>query len=134
MAGPAASDVLGRVTLVTGPEEFLGERTIVRRARPRCGATTREAELSETMAGSLTMAELGELACAVAVLDDALRRRPPAGGPAGGVASRPRSTTPQAPAEDVALVLVHGGGPEGQRRAHQAAQAAGRDRGEVACR
>ena len=36
-----------------------------------------------------------------------------------------------APAEDVALVLVHGGGQKGSRRAHQAAQAVGGDRGEV---
>ena len=28
MAGPSPSDVLGRVTLVTGKEEFLGERTV----------------------------------------------------------------------------------------------------------
>ena len=58
---PTPQDVLGRITLITGPEEFLGERAVagvraaVRRHDP-------EAEVSETMAGSLTMAELGDLA------------------------------------------------------------------------
>ena len=28
MANPQPQDVLGRITLVTGPEEFLGERAI----------------------------------------------------------------------------------------------------------
>ena len=61
MANPKPQDVLGRITLVTGPEEFLGERAIdaVRAVVRRHDA---EAELSETMAGSLTMAELGDLA------------------------------------------------------------------------
>src|SRR3954467_9576448 len=59
MAG--AETPLGRVTLVTGKEEFLGERTVaaardaVRRADP-------EAEFSETLAGGLTLATFGELA------------------------------------------------------------------------
>ena len=39
MAGPRASDVLGRVTLVTGKEEFLGERAVTQ-VRERCAATT----------------------------------------------------------------------------------------------
>jgi len=41
MAGPVASDVLGRVTLVTGPEEFLAERTIVRCGPPFARTTPR---------------------------------------------------------------------------------------------
>jgi len=28
MAKPQANDVLGRITLVTGPEEFLNQRTV----------------------------------------------------------------------------------------------------------
>ena len=58
--GPRAEDVLGRVTLVTGKEEFLNERTVVavREAVRRHDA---EAELSETQAAGLTLAELGEL-------------------------------------------------------------------------
>jgi len=53
MANPQPQDVLGRITLVTGPEEFLGERAIsaVRTAVRRHDA---EAEFSETMAASLT--------------------------------------------------------------------------------
>ena len=56
-----AETPLGRVTLVTGKEEFLGERTVaatrdaVRRADP-------EAEVSETQASGLTLATFGELA------------------------------------------------------------------------
>src|ERR1700712_2930995 len=52
---------LGRVVLVTGKEEFLGERTVsavraaVRRADP-------EAEFSETQAAGLSLATFGELA------------------------------------------------------------------------
>ena len=68
-------EVLGRVTLVTGKEEFLGERTVaavreaVRRADP-------EAEFSETQGSGLTLATLGELAAPVAVQLGPLRRRP----------------------------------------------------------
>jgi DNA polymerase-3 subunit delta len=104
-------DVLGRITLVTGPEEFLSERAVqgvraaVRRADP-------EAELSETSADQLTMATLGELAapslfsstrCVV------VRR----------LEDLPEESVPglldyaAAPADDVALALVHGGGQKG---------------------
>jgi len=111
MANPQPQDVLGRITLVTGPEEFLGERAVsaVRTAVRRHDA---EAEFSETMAGSLTMAELGDLAspslfsttrCVV------VRR----------LEDLPEESAPglldyaAAPAEDVALVLAHSGGPKG---------------------
>ena len=59
--GPTAAHVLGRVTLVTGKEEFLSERTVigVREAVRRHDA---EAEISETQAAGLTLAQLGELA------------------------------------------------------------------------
>ena len=58
--GPAPHDVLGRITLVTGKEEFLSERTVasVRDAVRRQDA---EAEVSETQATGLTLAALGEL-------------------------------------------------------------------------
>ena len=62
MAAPRAADVLGRVTLVTGKEEFLNERTVgaVRDAVRRHDA---EAELSETQAGRPDhWPTLGELA------------------------------------------------------------------------
>ena len=54
-------DVLGRLTLVTGPEEFLGERAITG-VRSAVRSHDAEAEFSDTMAASLTMAELGDLA------------------------------------------------------------------------
>jgi DNA polymerase III subunit delta len=111
MPAPDPHQVLGRVTLVTGPEEFLAERTVqevratVRRADP-------EAELSETVAGQLTMATLGELAA------------PSLFSTTRCVVVRQLEDLPEesvsglldyagAPAADVALVLVHGGGPRG---------------------
>jgi DNA polymerase-3 subunit delta len=111
MAAPDPAQVLGRVTLVTGPEEFLAERTVqqvrsaVRRADP-------EAELSETVAGQLTMATLGELAapslfsttrCVVVRQLEGLPEESATG----------LLDYAEAPADDVALVLVHGGGPRG---------------------
>src|SRR3954453_18708627 len=104
-------DVLGRLTLVTGPEEFLGERAITG-VRAAVRAHDAEAEFSETLAASLTMAELGDLAspslfsstrCIVV----------------RGLEDLPEESVPglleyaAAPAEDVALVLAHGGGPKG---------------------
>lgn len=111
MANPLPQDVLGTVTLVTGPEEFLGERAIssVRAAVRRHDS---EAELSETMAATLTMAVLGDLAspslfsstrCVV------VRR----------LEDLPEESAPglldyaAAPADDVALVLAHSGGSKG---------------------
>src|SRR3954463_11092196 len=61
MAAPQASDILGHVTLVTGPEEFLNQRTVtaaiaaVRRADP-------ESEVSRTTADQVSMAGLADLA------------------------------------------------------------------------
>lgn len=111
MAGPDPSQVLGRITLVTGPEEFMAERTVqsvraaVRQADP-------EAEFSETSADLLTMATLGELAapslfsstrCVVVRSFEDLPEESVAG----------LLDYVSAPAEDVALVLVHGGGQKG---------------------
>lgn len=104
-------DVLGRVTLVTGKEEFLGERTVtavrevVRRADP-------EAEFSETRAAGLTLATFGEMAApslfssvrcvVVRALEDL---------PEESVDGLLQYAA--APVEDVALVLVHSGGAKG---------------------
>jgi DNA polymerase-3 subunit delta len=111
MSGPAASDVLGKVTLVTGPEEFLAERT-VGQVRSAVRAHDGEAEFSETSADQLTMATLGELSapslfsstrCVV------VRR----------FEDLPEESVDElvgyagAPADDVALVLVHSGGQKG---------------------
>jgi len=111
MAGPQAADVLGRVTLVTGKEEFLNERTVsavrdaVRRHDP-------EAEMAETLAGDLSLATLGEMAAPS--LFSSIRC----------VVVRALENLPEesvegllayaaAPVDDVALVLVHGGGQKG---------------------
>jgi DNA polymerase III subunit delta len=109
--GPRPEDVLGRVTLVTGKEEFLNERTVtaVRDAVRRHDAS---AEISETGAAGLTLAELGEMSAAS--LFSSIRC----------VVVRSLENLPDesvdglldyaaAPVDDIALVLVHGGGPKG---------------------
>ncbi len=111
MSGPRAADVLGRVTLVTGKEEFLGERTVtqVRDAVRRHDA---EAEQSDTRGVDLTAASLGELAAPslfTATRCVVVR----------GLEDLPEESVDglldyaAAPVEDVALVLVHSGGQKG---------------------
>jgi DNA polymerase-3 subunit delta len=111
MRGPTAADVLGRVTLVTGKEEFLSERNVVA-VRNAVHRHDREAELSETQAAGLTLNELGELSApslfsstrCVVVL---------------GLENLPDESVDgllayaAAPVDDVAVVLVHGGGQKG---------------------
>ncbi len=111
MATPQAKDVLGHVTLVTGPEELLNRRT-VEAVVGAVRAFDPESEVSETQALSVTMAALGELAapslfssirCVVVLgLEDL-----PEDAYDGLVAYA------EAPAEEVALVLVHSGGQKG---------------------
>ena len=111
MANPQPQDVLGRITLVTGPEEFLGERAITG-VRTAVRSHDAEAELSETSAGSLTMATLGELAAPslFSTTRCVVVRR---------LEDLPEESAPglldyaAAPAEDVALVLAHSGGQKG---------------------
>ena len=111
MANPQPQDVLGRITLVTGPEEFLGERAIAG-VRAAVRSHDAEAEFSETMAASLTMAELGDLAAPslFSTTRCVVVRR---------LEDLPEESAPglldyaAAPAEDVALVLAHSGGPKG---------------------
>lgn len=106
-----AGDVLGRVILVTGKEEFLNERTITT-VRGVVRAHDPESELSETGAAELTLATLGELSAPSlfstvrCVVVRSLEQLPDESveGLLGYCA---------APADDVALVLVHGGGPKG---------------------
>lgn len=105
------AEVLGRVLLVTGPEEFLNERAVeaaratVRRADP-------EAELSETSGDALTMAALADLSAPS--LFSSVRC----------LAVRALENVPEethegllsyaaAPAPDLGLVLVHSGGQKG---------------------
>ncbi|WP_028637630.1 DNA polymerase III subunit delta [Nocardioides sp. URHA0032] len=112
MAGsPRAADVLGRVTLVTGKEEFLNERT-VGAVRQAVRHHDPESELSETAASDLTLATLGELSAPSlfssirCVVVRGLENLPEESvdGLLGYAAD---------PAAEVALVLVHGGGPKG---------------------
>jgi DNA polymerase-3 subunit delta len=111
MRGPTAADVLGRVTLVTGKEEFLSERNVVA-VRAAVHRHDREAELSETQAAGLSLAELGELSAPSlfsstrCVVVRALENLPDES--VDGLLAYAA-----APADDVALVLVHGGGAKG---------------------
>lgn len=106
-----AGDVLGRVTLVTGKEEFLNDRTVVT-VREVVRAHDAEAELAETNAADLSLATLGEMAapslfssvrCVVVRSLEHLPEESVEGLLAYAAA----------PVDDVALVLVHGGGPKG---------------------
>jgi DNA polymerase III subunit delta len=111
MSGPRAADVLGRITLVTGKEEFLGERA-VSQVRAVVRGHDPEAEQSETRGVDLTAASLGELAApslfsatrcvVVRGLEDL---------PEESVAGLLDYVAD--PVEDVALVLVHSGGQKG---------------------
>ena len=111
MANPKASDILGHVTLVTGPEEFLNQRT-VSAALAAVRAADPESEVSETSASTLTMAALGDLAAPS--LFSSIRC----------VVVRGLEDLPDesydglldyaaAPAEEVGLLLVHSGGQKG---------------------
>lgn len=111
MSGPRAADVLGRVTLITGKEEFLGERT-VSQVRNMVRGHDGEAEQSETRALDLSPASLGELSAPS--LFSATRCVV-----VRGLEDLPDESVQglldyaAAPVEDVALVLVHGGGQKG---------------------
>jgi DNA polymerase-3 subunit delta len=111
MANPKASDILGRITLVTGPEELLNQRTVsaalgaVRAAEP-------ESEVSETTADQMTTASLADLAAPS--LFSSIRC----------VVVRNLENLPDdvhaglldyaaAPVDEVGLVLVHSGGQKG---------------------
>ena len=111
MAALGPADVLGRVTLVTGKEEFLGERTVAA-VRAAVRSHDPEAELSETRAAQLTMATFGEMAAPS--LFSAIRCVV-----VRGLEDLPEESVEgllayaAEPVEDVALVLVHGGGAKG---------------------
>lgn len=106
-----AADVLGRVILVTGKEEFLGEREVIA-AREVVRAHDGDAEISETRGGDLQPGTLGELSAPS--LFSSVRF----------VLVRELENLPEesvdgllayaaAPVDDVALVLVHSGGQKG---------------------
>lgn len=106
-----AEDVLGRVILVTGKEEFLGART-VEDVKAVVRAHDPEAEFADSPAADLTLATLGEMAAPSlfsAVRCVVVR----------GLENLPEESVDgvvgyaAAPVDDVALVLVHGGGQKG---------------------
>ena len=108
---PTAAQVLGHVVLVTGKEEYLSERTVVS-VREAVRRHDPEAELAESPAIDLTLASLGEMSApslftatrcvVVRKLEDL---------PDESVAGLLDYCA--SPVEDVALVLVHSGGPRG---------------------
>jgi DNA polymerase-3 subunit delta len=111
MATPRASDILGHVTLVTGPEEFLNQRAVTS-AVAAVRASDPESELSETTADQVSMAALGDLAAPS--LFSSIRC----------VVVRNLEDLPDdtcdglldyagSPSEDIGLVLVHSGGQKG---------------------
>ena len=108
---PRPADVLGRVTLLTGPEEFLNERSVVR-VRAAVRAHDAEAEFSEAVGGDLALATLGELSA------------PSLFSSTRCVVVRELENLPEesveglldycaAPVDEVALVLAHSGGQKG---------------------
>ena len=111
MASSQASDILGHVTLVTGPEELLNRRT-VDAAVGAVRAADAESEVSETTADQVSMAVLGDLAApslfssirciVVSRLEDL-----PEDAHDGLVEYAGK------PSEDIGLILVHSGGPKG---------------------
>src|SRR6476659_4487488 len=110
-SSPRAADVLGRVTLVTGKEEFLNERTVTA-VRDSVRHYDAESEFSEAVGSDLSLATLGELAAPS--LFSSIRCVV-----VRGLENLPEESVDGllryagAPAEEVALVLVHGGGPKG---------------------
>lgn len=111
MAGPRAADVLGRITLVSGSEEFLSERSVAA-VRAAVRSHDPEFEFAESMASDLTMATLGEMSAPSlfsstrCVVVRALENLPEES--VEGLLAYAA-----APVDDVALVLVHGGGQKG---------------------
>jgi len=108
---PDDSSPLGSITLVTGPEELLNER-IVRAARAAVRRADADAEVSDTVGDQLTLAALGDLAApslfastrcvVVRQLEDVPEE-----------AHDALVAYADAPEPDIALVLVHSGGPKG---------------------
>ena len=104
-------EVLGRIILVTGKEEFLGAR-VVAQVKETVRSHDPEAEVSDAVAGDLTGAGLDELSAPS--LFSAIRCVV-----VQGLENLPDESVEgllayaAAPSEDVALVLVHGGGQKG---------------------
>ncbi len=109
--GPSAAQVLGRVTLVTGKEEYLSART-VSSVRHAIRAYDADAEIADSPGGDLTLAALDDMSspslfsstrCVIVTsLEDASDEV------ADGLVEYAA-----APVDEVALVLVHSGGAKG---------------------
>jgi DNA polymerase III subunit delta len=112
MATSAAPDVLGKVTLVTGAEEFLAERA-VRSVTDAVRAFDADADVTETTGTEVRPGSFAELtspslfAAFRAVVVRQLADVPEEG--VGGLLTYAGS-----PADDIALVLVHPGGQRGK--------------------
>lgn len=112
MARPTASQVLGTVTLVTGAEEFLAERTVASVVSALRAADV-EADVTEISASELGPGSFAELtspslfAATRAVIVRGLQDLSEVS--AARLVSYARS-----PAGDIALVLVHSGGQKGK--------------------
>lgn len=110
-SSPAAPHVLGRVTLVTGPEELLNERAVAA-VRSAVRQVDAEAELSESTGDQMSGAALAELSAPSlfsstrCVVVRALQDLP-------DDAHQGLLDYATQPAGDIALVLVHGGGQKG---------------------
>ncbi|MFT4011219.1 MAG: DNA polymerase III subunit delta [Nocardioidaceae bacterium] len=123
LASRSGAELLGKVVLVTGPEEFLRERELVA-ARMAVLATDPEAEVSMTTGDTLSGGELEHLSApslfsstrfvGVTRLEDTPE-----------TAFEALLGFAQQPPEDVALVLVHSGGPKGSGLLAKLRKAAG---------
>ena len=109
---PTAAQVLGHVVLVTGKEEYLSARTVAS-VRDAVRAPRRRGRVRRVGGLELTARLAGRDGRAVAVLLDPLRDRPRPRGPARRVRRRAARLLRALPRDDVALVLVHSGGPKG---------------------
>ncbi len=111
MAKPQAADVLGHVTLVTGPEELLNHRA-VGTAVAAVQAADAESERTETTADRVSMAVLGDLAAPS--LFSSIRCIV-----VRGLEDLPDDTYDgllayaATPSPDIGLILVHSGGQKG---------------------
>lgn len=108
----ATPTVLGFVTLVTGPAEFLSERAVaqslldVRREHPGADATTVSAD-SLTAGGLAELTSPSLFATATAVVVRSLEDLPEPMQPV-------LLTYAESPSPDTALIVVHGGGQRGK--------------------
>ena len=108
---PSAAQVLGHVVLVTGKEEYLSARTVAS-VRDAVRAHDADAEFAESPASDLTLASLGEMSAPS--LFSSIRCVM-----VRGLEDLPDESVDgllaycAAPADDVALVLVHSGGAKG---------------------